>query len=318
MSFFTRLFNFKEHAVGLDLNYGRIVATHFVQDGSAVLNRLAVDSYDPEMPDKELALKIRSFWKKEKLPSRTVCTCLHSRALAIRPFFYKNLTREDLPKVLLLEAEEALQKKPAEIAMDWHLSPSGPDEEAGRRTELFGLLTAAPRKTVQRHLNLIKAAGLYAISVEISPSAVHRFYAFLMHDQKPEPVCLINLADRTADVIVCSNGSCYPRTIFSAEDGWESNLGYLAGSVQDAMLFYEMKSRYPSIKRIVLTGTAGAIPALAERIRQTTALPVEIWNVLDGLERAGTRLQASRDIPENYSLTAALGLGLRRPAYEHG
>jgi Tfp pilus assembly PilM family ATPase len=283
-----------------------------------VIKRLAVAEYDPDLPDKEVARKIRAFWKKEKLPSRTVCTCLHSRALAIRPFSYKNLTREDLPHALMLEAEEALQKPPKEIAMDWHLAPTGPDEETGRRNELFGLLAAAPRKTVQRHLNLIKAAGLYSISVETGPSAAYRLHAFLRHDQTPEPVCMINLADRTADLVLCSNGNCYPRTLFSADGGWETNLNYLAGSIQDALLHYELKGRHASIRKIILAGSMPDPAGLAARLQKDNGLPVEILNVFTALENAGTRLNGSRDIPEKYSLTTALGLGLRRPLYGHG
>ena len=318
MRLFSKLFNFREHAIGLDISYGRMAAAFFVEGNPTVLKRLAVAEYDPDLPDKELARKIRAFWKKEKLPSRTVCTCLHSRALAIRPFSYKNLTREDLPHALMLEAEEALQKKPEEIAMDWHLAPTGPDEETGLRTELFGLLAAAPRKTVQRHLNLIKAAGLYSISVEPSCSAAHRCYAFLRHDQAPEPVCLINLADRTADIVVCSNGNCYPRTLFSADGGWKNNLNYLAGNIQDALLYYELKGRHAPIRQIVLTGSLPDPAGLIARLQQTTTLPVGILDVFNGLEKTGTRLDIFRDIPSTYSLTTALGLGLRRPLYGHG
>ncbi len=316
MGFISRLFNFKEHAVGLDISYGRMVAAHFSQEDDTVLERLAVAEYDPDLPDKELARQIRAFWKKEKLPSRTVCTCLHSRALAIRPFSYKNLMREDLPHALMLEAEEALQKRPEEIAMDWYLAPSGPDEETGRRTELFGLLAAAPRKTVQRHLNLIKAAGLYSISVEPSCSAAYRCYAFLQH--KPEPVCLINLAARTADIVVCSNGNCYPRTLFSEEDGWEGTLDYLTGNIQDALLHYELKGRHAPIRQIVLTGSLPDPSGLVARLQKTTALPVGILNVFNGLEKTGTQRDVPRDVPPEYSLTAALGLGLRRPLYGNG
>jgi Tfp pilus assembly PilM family ATPase len=316
MSLFSRVFNFKEHAVGLDISHGRMVAAHFVQDGATVLERLAVAEYDPELPDNELARKIRAFWKKEKLPSRTVCTCLHSRALALRPFSYKNLTREDLPHALMLEAEEALQKKPEEIAMDWHLAPAGPDKETGRRTDLFGLLAAAPRQTVQRHLDLIKAAGLYSISVEPGCSAAYRCYAFLQ--QKPEPVCLINLAARTADIVVCSNGNCYPRTLFSEDDGWEGNQDYLTGNIQDALLHYELKGRHAPIRQIVLTGSLPDPSGLMARLQKTTSLPVGILNVFNGLEKTARQRDVPGELPPEYSLTTALGLGLRRPLYGHG
>ncbi|GEM_PF-2444568 len=316
MKFLSNLLNFTEHAVGLDINFGRITAAHFVQTSEALtLNKLASTRYDPEMPDKELAGKLHEFWKKEKLPSRTVCTCLHSRALAIRPFAYKNLTRDELPHALSLEAEEALQKHPGEISMDWHLAPTAPDE-TGHRAELAGTLVAAPHKTVQRHLDLIKAAGLYSISVEVSCSALHRLYCFLTREQASGPACVVNLADRTADIMMCSNGNSYPRTIFSAGDGWESNLDYLANNIQDALLHYDMKRKHAPATKILLTGQLAGQDALTARLQEETGLPVDIWDVFSEMERSGADPQVRQNVGEPYSPAAALGLGLRRPAQE--
>jgi Tfp pilus assembly PilM family ATPase len=314
MKLLSNLLNFSEDTVGLDINFGRIVAAHFVPgDGAPVLHKLAAIRYDPELSDKKLALTLRRFWKKAKLPSRTVCTCLHSRALAIRPFSYKNLNLDELANALSLEAEEALQKHPGEISLDWHLAPTAPDE-SGHRTELAGTLVAAPLKTVQRHLNLIKAAGLYSVSVETSCTALYRLYCFLTRNQAPEPVCAVNLGERTADILMCSNGNSYPRTIFSAGDGWEDNADYLVNNIQDALLYYDLKRKHAPVSKILLTGQIADPDALTTRLQEETSLPVEIWDIISEMERSGADPQIRQTAGESYSAATALGLGLRRPA----
>lgn len=303
--------NATEDTVGLDISYGRITAAHFVPgERGPVLQKLVASHYDPELPDKKLAGVLRRLWKKEKLPSRTVCTCLHSRALAIRPFAYKNLTLDELPHALLLEAEEALQKHPGEIALDWHLAPTAPDE-SGRRPELTGILVAAPLKTVRRHLDLIKAAGLYAISVEPGCIALYRLYCFLTRNRAPEPVCTVNLGGRTADILMCSNGNSYPRTIFSAGDGWDQNADYLAKNVQDALLYYDLKRKHAPVTKILLTGQLDGQETLPARLQEETGLPVELWDVMLETRRAGAAAQNLKNPGGAHSPAAALGLALR-------
>lgn len=314
MKILGHMLNFQEKTVGLDINFGRIVAACFAPGEDApVLKKLAAVRYDPELSDNKLAGVLRHFWRKERLPSRTVCTCLHSRALAIRPFSYKNLTLDELPSALALEAEEALQKHAGEIALDWHLTPTAPDA-SGRRTELAGTLVAAPLKTVQRHLDLLKAAGLYAISVETSSTALYRLYCFLTRHEAPVPMCVVGLGERTADILMCSNGNSYPRTVFSAGDGWDSNVDYLVKNIQDALLYYDLKRKHAPVARILLTGLLDGQAALQTRLQEETRLPVEIWDVVTQMERAGVVSAVRKGTGGPYSPATAIGLGLRKPA----
>ncbi|MFA6172527.1 MAG: pilus assembly protein PilM [Kiritimatiellales bacterium] len=303
-----KLLGCEEDVIGLDINYGRVVAAHFSKNGNGLqMDRLAAGEFSPELTDRQVAAWLRAFWKKEKLPSRTVRTCLHSRALMVRYFCYKNLSADELPQTLSLEAEEALQQPADELCFDWHLNPSGTGPD-GTVSELSGILAAVPRKTVIRHLNLIRASGLYSVNVEISCSALYNFYTRLREAADMSPVCLINLADRTADIIMLSSSGTYPRTLFSANDRWEGNLDYLLENIQNALLYYHLKTNQYPIEKIVLIGRIPDKESFPRTLEKNTSLPVSIFDpaaeprMPDGIRR--------RPVPDTFNTAAGIGLAL--------
>ncbi len=294
--------NRSEDVVGLDINSGRLTAAHFTRtEQGMMLDRLAIDEYPPELSDRQIAARIRAFWKKEKFSSRLVRTCLHSRALVVRYFQYTNLNQDELAQALFLEAEEALQCPSGEICVDWHLNPSG-------KERLSGTLVAAPRKTVRRHLDLIKNAGLYSINVEVSCSALCNCYSFLTETHASCPVCLVNLADRTADIIMRADGCVYPRTLFSADETWETNSTYLLENIQNALLYYHLKVSRVPVEKIVLTGKIPAPDQFSGRLATKVSLPVE---ALDICSRPSIRIERQQ-LPAagNCNLATAIGLAL--------
>jgi Tfp pilus assembly PilM family ATPase len=302
-----RLPGCEEDVIGLDINYGRVVASHFSRDGTDFrMNRLVVGEFSPQLSDRQLASWLRAFWKKEKLPTRTVRTCLHSRALIVRYFNYNNLNADELAQALSLEAEEALQRPADELCFDWHLNPAE-NSPSGQPAELSGILVVVPRKTVIRHLDLMRAAGLYSIHVGISCSALYHFYTF-QNKQDRSPVCLINLADRTADIIMLSSSSIYPRTLFSANERWEDNLDYLMENIQNALLYYHLKTKQPPIEKIVLIGRIPDKESFPRMLAKNTALPVSILN--PGDEPLMTVETPKQSIPETFNIATGIGLAL--------
>jgi len=303
-----------EHAVGLDVNDGQIVASHFIrQKGELLLNALAAESVDPALSEKELARAIRSFWKKHKLPTRTVCTCLHASDLIARSFSYGNVSMDELPRVLTLEAEEALQLPLEQIALSWHLNPSNGN------SDISGTLTAAPRRTVQSHIKRMQASGLYPINVEINGSAVINLYDFLNTETKPSPVCLINLTSHMAGIVILSGESTYPRIVFSSSpNGWQDNITYLIQNIDSALLHYQLKIKGEPISKILLTGDPQPDPFM-KKIAEGMSLPVEKWNPISEEKiPATTHLKKTLSAEEMkpFNLTTALGLGLRHPKGE--
>lgn len=294
-----------EQVIGLDINDGQITAAWF---HSGQLKRLASRDYSPEADDRQIARVVREMWHRERMPTRTVQTCLHSQNLLIRYFKYENISREELPNVLALEAEEALQCPIHQISLDWQLNLNQPVAPKNVTQKLSGTLVAAPKQKVQQHLKLIKAAGLYTVNVHVSYSALINLYTWLMQEQDAEPVCLINITLNTADIIMHSGRSNYPRTLFSAGTEWKQNTPYLLENIQNALLYYHLKLKHPPIKQILLTGQLSGLNDFLTSLSDQTSLPVKELDVLSMLpidKAFSCKKQLSNQ-------TTAISLGLRK------
>jgi len=303
-----------EHAVGLDVNDGQIAASHFIEkNGAPVLHALAAEKIDPALSGKELAHCIRTFWKKHKLPTRTVCTRLHSPSTIARPFSYTNVLSKELPRVLSLEAEEALQLPFEEISLSWNLNP------AKQNGEISGALIAAPRKTVRNHIKLIQSSGLYPINVEIDCSAVINLYDFINKDSEPDPICLINLTSHMADIVTLVNGAAYPRILYSStQNGWANHLDYLIENIESALLHYQLKIKGDPVHKLLLTGQPLPNEAM-NRFIEAMSISVKRWNPTSEkkmLTSAHLKKIISPEEMTSFNLSTALGLGLRHPKRE--
>lgn len=297
-----------EDIVGLDINDGRLVAAHFVRSSDKMTQcRIAIGRFDAGSSDRQISTYIRDFWKKEKLPSRLVRTCLYSRALVVRYYQYTNLNVNELAMALALEAEEALQRPANEICIDWSMNRVAYTLDGGQ-AQLSGTLVAAPRKTVKRHLDMIRAAGLYSVNVEVSCSASCNLYSSLFGNHAHTPVCLVNMANRTADIIMCADGNIYPRTLFSADDGWEANTEYLMENIQNALLYYHLRVKYSPVEKVLLLGAVPDPVPFCEKLARKVSLPVEPLNICE-------KLGIHKDDPvlkSGCNIVTASGLALRK------
>jgi Tfp pilus assembly PilM family ATPase len=304
-----------EHAIGLDIHYDRIVATHFIcTDQGPALDQLAVKGYPPGSPDEVIARHIRELWRSRRFATHSVCSCLHSRSQVVRYFCYKNLTPDELPHALLLEAEETLQLPPDNIVMDWFLN-SGAEADPSD-DELSGVMVAVPRQKVLRHIKLLRAGGVYPVNIEVSCLAVTGLCRFMVPDAVQSAVCLINLAERAADIVMLSSGKSYPRTLFSGKGYWEDNMGYLLENIKDALLYYHLKVKQAPVEKVLLTGRMPDVPALVDVLAKATSRPVEVLDLFSDRRLASAIQREPSRMRKNCNLGTALGLGLRKPQNE--
>lgn len=307
-----------EHAIGLDINQDRIVATHFIRTGQGLmLDQLAVREYASGSSDKDISKHIRELWKSRRFSTHTVCSCIQRHAHIVRYFRYNNLTLAELPKALALEAEESLQLPPGEVVMDWCLNNSDGAEGVDTEEELSGVLVAVPRQQVLQHINLLRAGGVYPVNIEVSCSALTSLFHFMASSVAQSAVCLINLAERTADIVILSNGESYPRTLFSVKDRWEDNMEYLLENIKDALLYYHLRVKKTPVKKILLTGRMPDLPELVARLAKATALPVEVPDLCSDPRLTSAIQKEPAKLLKNCNLVTGLGLGLRKPQNEY-
>ena len=118
-----------------------------------------------------------------------------------------------------------------------------------------GLLVAAPRKDIDRHLALLEMAGLSPVIVDIGCMAVCNLFLALNGPARiPGAVCLLNLSTHTADMaVLMKDGWMYPHMLVSRSTAWEGSADYLCAHISDVLKYYHFKLRREPVQRLVLT-----------------------------------------------------------------
>ena len=308
-----------EDVAGLDIADGYITAARFksTRRGGWELRNAGWVPYDSRLSDKELVAKVRTLWRQCKIPTTTVCSCMRSRAFAFHYFKYAKVSKEELASALWLQGEEMLQMPRKDIAIDWRLNRAeGNSRDPSGETATEGILFAAPLKAVEHHLEILEMAGLYPVILDVGSLAIGNLFLELRDGVvAPETLCLMNLSDHVADVVIFRNCEwIYPHTIVFRTATWEQSMAYLCESVNDVLKYYQYKLRQEPVTRLVITGRIPAPEQLPAILQKGTGLPTEIWNPLPWLKVgvSGLARQLASDPHVGPLLATSLGLAMRR------
>ncbi|HEY5653692.1 MAG TPA: pilus assembly protein PilM [Pontiella sp.] len=308
----------KENVAGISVADGVISMARVVRHGK---NKLSLThagwtEYNTHGSDAELVSAIRGLWKKTRMPTRTVCCGLHTHALCLKYFKYPDLAPRELSSALSLEAEEALQLPPDEIALDWHLNRPRNDPYTQLGEQLNGILVAVSKKEVNHQLSLMKRAGLFPVVVDVSCTSICNLY-LAMRAEKVSPaqaVCVVNLTEHSADIsILYDDHYIYPRTIVLRSAEWASKQQYLIENISDALLYYHVKVARTPVTQLVITGSVPQDPTFVEKIHDTIDLPTEVWNPLSDKHfhiSHAAKSDSTHDVVSPI-MTTSLGLSLR-------
>ncbi len=307
-----------ENIAGINISDGVVSVARLIRRGrkKIVLTHGGWIDYAPDATDEEIIQAIKRIWKITKMPTRTVCSGLHSRALCLKYFKYPDLAPRELNSALSLEAEESLQLPPEEIALDWHLNRPKDDPYTHLGEQLHGILVAVPKKAVNRQLNLLKRAGLFPVLTDVGCTSICNLYLALRGERvnPNNAVCVVNLSRFSADISILYNEHyIYPRTIISRSAEWASKVQYLIENISDALLYYHVKVDKTPVTQLVLTGFVPDDPVFVGQIHDTIGLPTEVWSPLrdeNFVISHGIKSSRKKDVVSPL-MTTCLGLGLR-------
>jgi len=268
----------------------------------------------PGARPREVAAAIRELWRTARIPTRMVCSALRSAALVMRYFKVPAMSDAELGAALALQAEEALQLGRDQFMLDWHVGRSA-EAAPGDAPFREGLLTAAPASDVKRQLEILHAAGLDPVIVDVRALAVANLYNALEAETNGAPVCLVHLTPHSADVVVRRDRDvAYPHTVYCRTTTWEESVPFLGENIRDVLLYSQYKLDWPSAEKVVLTGQLPAAAPLDAELPRLLDLPVETWRPVARLPRVARRVQdlLDQDASMEGRLVSGLGLALRR------
>lgn len=308
----------RENIAGINIADGVVSAARIVRRGrrKIALTHAGWLEYAPDATDEEIIQVIRKLWKKTRMPTRTVCSGLHTRSLCLKYFKYPDLAPRELTSALNLEAEESLQLPPEEIALDWHLNRPKNDPYTQLGEQLHGVLVAVDKKEVNNQLSLLKRAGLFPVITDVGSTSLCNLFLALRGDKVNEnnAICVVNLSRYNADISILYNDHyIYPRTIISRSSEWSSKVQYLIENISDALLYYHVKVDKTPVTQLVLTGFVPQEPEFVAQVHDTIGLPTEVWSPLkDDNFVVAHSVKSSKDHDVISPLmTTSLGLGLR-------
>lgn len=307
-----------ENIAGINIADGVVSAARVVRRGrrKIALTHAGWTEYAPDASDAEIVAAIKKLWRQTRMPTRTVCSGLHTRSLCLKYFKYPDLASRELTSALRLEAEESLQLPPDEFVFDWHLNRPRNDPYTQLGEQLQGVLVAVEKKQAVRQLNLLKQAGLYPVITDVGSTSLCNLYLALRGDKvnTDNAVCVVNLSRYNADITILYNDHyIYPRTIISRSAEWSTKVQYLIENISDALLYYHVKVDKTPVTQLVLTGFVPKEPEFVAQVHDTIGLPTEVWSPLKDENFSVARsVKSSKEYDvASPVMTTSLGLGLR-------
>lgn len=315
----------KEKIAGLDIGSHYAAAAQAVDDGNGGVHviRHGYTSFAPGWDAVKRAAAVKKMWKKSRIQTSTVSTCFHSSALLIKSFKYSNLQLDELASTLLLEAEEAIQAPPEAICLDWWTHNAWQSHGtwinssfAGVRS-ISGIMVAASKDRVQRHLDLLRLAGLYPVELDVRCLAgANLFHKMERKSVGTKTVHFSYISGTVADMaIIAPDGQMFPRSVNSRSGAWIDAPSYLAEHIREHLEFYEYKMQKHPVDELYVTGRAAMSQKLRESIQEETGLPVTLWNPFTDLKESDASHDSRQD---SYGLRLISAIGLARRTHGDG
>lgn len=288
--------------------------------GAHLITHAGWTDYDPAAPIRDKAEVVKALWKQAKMPTRTVCAALRSSSMVVRSFNIPAMGTDEVRAVLDLEAEEVLQLPRSEMVVECHINSgpaNAPADPAHAGKPITGIYAAAPVKDVEAELELLYAADLDPVILDIRALAVANLRSALKGaDAADYPLCLVNLSPHSADIILqYSPGVIYPHTVYCRASTWDETPKFLVENIRDVLRYGEYKLGWNLSGRVVLVGQIAVGSRLLANVQEGLKMDVQVWEPwTECLEssRAAAAVLARDCVGGGGILVPVLGLALRR------
>jgi type IV pilus assembly protein PilM len=166
--------------VGLKIGASQLAAARVVNNGAAELVQVARQPLEQgvvvggEVRDPEaLALALKQFFAKNKLPRKNVRLGIASNRIGVRVFDLMGIDDEkQLENAIRFRAQEALPIPLDEAVLDYHVLGESLDEDGNAMQRV--LLVVAYRELVERYVSACKKAGITLAGVDLEAFALLR------------------------------------------------------------------------------------------------------------------------------------------------
>ena len=342
------MFSPQRQLLGLDIGSSSIKLVQIKEHrGRYTLQKFGVKELEPEvivdgtvMDEGRVVSAIKELLTEHNVKLKHAAISISGHAVIVKKISLPPMPDEELDGQVKLSAEQYIPFDINEVNLDFHVLP--PNESADEQEEMSIVLVAAKKDKVNELTELVKAAGLIPIVMDVDAFAVENMYGVTSPASQDDTTTLVNIGASVMNVNIVRGGvSLFTRDIplggnryseavqremgVSFEEAeqlkksdrdddhtlaavMESVNAEVASEIARTIDYFKTTSSESEITKVLLCGGGAKVRGLAQQLRDRMHVDVEIANPFNEIDTSSCGVDL--DVLVEMGPLAAVGVGL--------
>lgn len=341
----------RRQLVGLDIGSSAIKLVQLKHSkGRFSLQKFGVKPLDPEvivdgavMDEERVVSSIRELVEETGVKNKQVAISISGHAVIVKKISLPPMPDDELPDQVKLAAEQYIPFDINEVNIDFHVLP--PDSPGEAQEDMAIILVAAKKDKINELTELVKAAGLVPMVMDVDAFAIENMHAVSYPMGQDEVTALVNIGASVMNVNIVRRGaSLFTRDIplggnryteaiqremgVSYEEAEEIKRGgggreslaaplshvmdgvnaEVAAELARTVDYFRASATAIELDRVLLCGGVAKTKGLVQHLLDRMQVPVEVADPFGEIDV--TRCEIDPEVLAEYGPSAAVGVGL--------
>jgi type IV pilus assembly protein PilM len=341
----------RRQLVGLDIGSSAIKVAQLKESkGRYFLQKFGVKPLEPEvivdgtvMDEGRVVSAIQELFQEANVKNKHVAISISGHAVIVKKISLPPMPDEELEGQVKLAAEQYIPFDINEVNIDFHVLPSDASED--QQGDMSVILVAAKKDKINELTELVKAAGLVPVVMDVDAFAVENMHAINYPMSQEETTALVNLGASVMNVnIIRAGSSLFTRDIplggnryteaiqreigLSFEEAEESKKNIRAGDSEGVSLadvidsvnaevaseiartvdYFKTSTTNSELSRVLVCGGVARAKGLIQQLGDRMQLSVEMADPFAEIDITGCDIDP--DLLVDLAPSAAVGVGL--------
>jgi len=341
----------RRQLVGLDIGSSAIKVAQLKESkGRYFLQKFGVKPLEPEvivdgtvMDEGRVVSAIQELFEEANVKNKHVAISISGHAVIVKKISLPPMPDEELEGQVKLAAEQYIPFDINEVNIDFHVLPSDASED--QQGDMPVILVAAKKDKINELTELVKAAGLIPMVMDVDAFAVENMHAINYPMGQEETTALVNLGASVMNVnIIRAGSSLFTRDIplggnryteaiqreigLSFEEAEESKKkergvdsdGMSLNGVMDSVNaevaseiartvdYFKTSTTNAELSRVLVCGGVARAKGLIQQLADRMQIPVEMADPFAEIDITGCDIEP--DVLADLAPSAAVGIGL--------
>src|SRR5574338_612876 len=196
----------RRQLVGLDIGSSAIKVAQLKESkGRYFLQKFGVKPLEPEvivdgtvMDEGRVVSAIQELFEEANVKNKHVAISISGHAVIVKKISLPPMPDEELDGQVKLAAEQYIPFDINEVNLDFHVLP--PSENAEEQGEMSIVLVAAKKDKINELTELVKAAGLTPVVMDVDAFAIENMYGVTNPASQDDTTTLVNIGASVMNV----------------------------------------------------------------------------------------------------------------------